>query len=68
MYIIYAILGGGSGWPVDDFSGGVGSSWEVANIFWGGGVGQRNVGLTFRKMLHYGVDVAYSWMSDWTRL
>jgi len=40
------------------------SQWEGANLVWG----KRNVGLTYRKMWHCSVDVAYLWLSDWTHL
>jgi len=39
------------------FDSGSGSQWEWA-IFHGGGIGQRNVGLAYRK------NVAYPWLSD----
>ena len=60
MYVRrYAVWSGGSCGPVDYFFNS------------GGGIlpmGRGHLGLTYRKNVHCGVDVAYPWLSDWTHL
>jgi len=60
----YAVWGGGLGGLEDDFFFLVG--WVAPNgkRQFLAGVGQCNV--TYRK--HRSVDIAYPWLSDWTRL